>query len=183
MKRLAAILFTGVFLFNWFGYRLLTDYLQHRSDTRLEAKLDRNEYDAASLVEMRVPLNIPYQTSSSDFERIDGEITINGIHYKYVKRKIENGQLVLLCLPNHTRTQLESAKDNYFKLVNDLQHPSQSKYPGQGHTVKNPVTEYCQQQNNWAIGSWLFNRPEHIRSSVTLPSSPFITLPARPPEC
>ena len=183
MKRLAAILFIGVFMFNWLGYRLLTDYLQHRSDTRLEAKLDRNDYDASRLIEMKVPLNIPYQTSSSDFERIDGEIEIDGIHYKYVKRKIENGQLVLLCLPNDTKTKLESAKDDYFKLVNDLQHPSQNKNPGQGHTVKNPVTEYWQQSNNWSINAWLTDSRDYTRRNMVLPSSPIITTPAQPPEC
>lgn len=118
MKKLAAILLIGVFFFNWFGFRLLTGFMQHRADQHLEAKLDRNDYDERLLLEMRVPLNMPYQTASSGFERIDGEIEIDGIHYKYVKRKIENGELVLLCLPNQAKMRIQSARDEFFQLVN-----------------------------------------------------------------
>ena len=150
MKRAAAILLLLIFLFNWFGYRLLSDYLQHRSDTRLELQLDQQQYNEASLIEIRVPLNMPYQTVSSNFERYDGEIEFDGIHYKYVKRKVEKGELVLLCLPNENRMRLQSARDEFFKLVNDLQQSSQEKNPASG-SIKNPVTEYWQQQNNWQL--------------------------------
>ena len=64
MKRAAAILLLIIFLFNWFGYRLLSDYLQHRSDTRLESQLDQNQYNEASLIEIRIPLNMPHQRLS-----------------------------------------------------------------------------------------------------------------------
>src|SRR5688572_8694630 len=101
--------------------------MQHRADQTLEAQFDRNDYDEAQLLEMRVPLNMPYQTYSSGFERIDGEIEVDGIHYKYVKRKIENGELVLLCLPNQAKMQIESASNAFYKLVNDLENPLQNK--------------------------------------------------------
>lgn len=183
LKRVAAILLMSVFLFNWFGYRLLTDYWQQKADTKLEARLDKNDYDESSLIEMRVPLNMPYQISSSSFERFDGEIEIDGIHYKYVKRKIENGQLVLMCLPNQTKMKLESAKDDFFKLVNDLQHPSQTKNPADGHASKNPVTEYWQQQNNWSVEQFAVLHTPLVNAFAALPSSPIITTPAQPPEC
>jgi hypothetical protein len=182
LKRIAAILLIGVFFFNWFGYRLLTNYLQQKADATLEAQLDRNNYDESSLVEMRVPLNMPYNVSSSDFERVNGEIEINGIHYKYVKRKVEDGQLVLMCLPNDTKMQLESAKDDFYKLVNDLQHPSQSKSPDT-HTAKSPVTEYWQQQNNWNIEQFAVVTSIRLNNALALPISPVITTPAQPPEC
>lgn len=183
LKRIAAILFMCVFLFNWFGYRLLTDYWQQQADSKLEARLDLNDYDEQSLVEMRVPLNMPYQLSSSEFERIDGEIEIDGIHYKYVKRKIENNQLVLMCLPNQTKAQLEAAKDDFYKLVNDLQNPSQTKNPD-GHTSKSPVTEYWHQQNNWSIQQqFAVEQSPLLNQMAALPAIPVMNTPAQPPEC
>jgi hypothetical protein len=184
MKRAAAILLLIIFLFNWFGYRLLSDYLQHRADTQLESQLDQDQYNEASLIEIRVPLNMPYQSVSSNFERYDGEIEFNGIHYKYVKRKVENGELVLLCLPNENRMRLQNARDEFFKLVNDLQqHSSQNKNPTPG-SVKNPVTEYWQQQNNWHLNA-LAAQQHHYTSSCTaiIPLSPLLAIPAQPPEC
>ena len=183
MKRAAAILLLFIFLFNWFGYRLLSDYLQHRADTQLESQLDQHQYNEASLIEIRVPLNMPYQNVSSDFERYDGEIEFNGIHYKYVKRKVTNGDLVLLCLPNENRMRLMNARDEFFKLVNDLQNPSQDKNPTPANAVPNPVTEYWQQQNNWQLEALTLQQRQYTSYAIVIPSSPLITTPAQPPEC
>lgn len=184
MKRVAAILLLLLFLFNWVGYRLLSDYLQRRADTRLEAQLDQHQYNESSLIELRVPLNMPYQTASSNFERYDGEIEYNGTHYKYVKRKIENGQLVLLCLPNETKMRLQSARNEFFKLVNDLQRSSsQSKNSTPAAEIINPVTEYWQQQNNWCIQPLAVIHGHYTLSNELLPSSPSGTTPAQPPDC
>jgi hypothetical protein len=183
VKRAASILLLLIFLFNWFGYRLLSDYLQHRADTRLEAQLDQQQYNEASLIEIRVPLNMPYQSISSGFERYDGEIEYNGIHYKYVKRKVENGELVLLCLPNENRMRLQNARDEFFKLVNDLQHNSQSKNPIPGSSIKNPVTEYWDQQNNWQVEALTAQGHQYTGYTNVIPSFPLLTTPAQPPEC
>jgi hypothetical protein len=182
MKRAAAILLLIIFLFNWFGYRLLSDYLQHRADTRLESQLDQNQYNEASLIEIRIPLNMPYQNVSSDFERYDGDIEYNGIHYKYVKRKVANGELVLLCLPNENRMRLQNARDEFFKLVNDLQN-APDKSPVPSHTVKNPVTEYWQQQNIWHFEALAAQQHHYASYTTVIPPSPPITTPAQPPEC
>jgi hypothetical protein len=169
-----------LFMFNWFGYRLLSDYMQYQADTKLEAQLDRDQYDASRLIEMRVPLNMPYQLNSTDFERYDGEIEIDGIHYKYVKRKVEDGQLVLLCLPNDSKTQLQNASNDFFKLVNDLQT---GKHNHQEHSIKNPITEYWQQVNHWAIERPVSTTNLFAIYTDQLPSFPSITTPAQPPEC
>ena len=181
MKRAAAILLLFIFLFNWFGYRVLSDYLQHRADTQLESQLDQHQYNEASLIEIRVPLNMPYQNISSDFERYDGEIEYNGIHYKYVKRKVANGELVLLCLPNENRMRLQNARDEFFKLVNDLENsPNESSTPA--GVIKSPVTEYWQQQNNWQFEALAAQQHHYTSYTVVIPSSPPITTPAQPPE-
>jgi hypothetical protein len=183
VKRAAAILLLLIFLFNWFGYRLLSDYLQHRADTQLEAQLDQQQYNEASLIEIRVPLNMPYQSISSNFERYDGEIEFNGIHYKYVKRKVENGELVLLCLPNENRMRLQNARDEFYKLVNDLQHNSQSKNSTPGSSIKNPVTEYWDQPNNWQVEALTAQLHQYTGYTKVIPLFPLLTTPAQPPEC
>jgi hypothetical protein len=180
LKRAAAILLLLLFLFNWFGYRLLSGYLQSQADAHLEAQLDQEQYDPSQLIEMRVPLNMPYQLNSTDFERYDGDIEIDGVHYKYVKRKVENGQLVLLCLPNETKMRIQGAREEFFKMINDL--PSQGK--GADHSIKNPVTEYWQQENeDWTLQSLLIRHPSFALDNTIIPTSPAINTPAQPPEC
>jgi hypothetical protein len=130
LKKIASILLLGILLFNWCGYRWVINLVQQQADTNLEARLDRNEYDESQLIEIKVPVNMPYQTDWAGFERCDGEIEVNGIHYKYVKRKVQDGQLVLKCIANQTRQRLESAKDDLFKISNDLQQDNAAKKSG-----------------------------------------------------
>ena len=122
----------------------MINVMQQQADTKLEAKLDRNDYDESQLFEIRVPVNMPYQTNWADFERFDGEIEVNGVHYKYVKRKIEDGQLILKCIPNQTKQRLESAKDEIFKSTNDLQQDNAAKKSGTpvSAPVKNTLSDY-----------------------------------------
>jgi len=122
------------------------DWYQQRSDKTLEARLDKNDFNEASLIELKVPLNLPYQTDWSDFERYDGEVTVDGQHYKYVKRKVQDGMLVVKCIPNENKHRIETARDQFFQLANDLQKNDGSKNSGspKHSTVKNNITE-CEQ--------------------------------------
>jgi hypothetical protein len=183
LKQLAAILLLGILFFNWFGYRLLADLLQQKADIELEARLDQHDYDEAQLIEMRVTLNLPYQTNWTDFERVDGEIEINGIHYKYVKRKVQDGQLVLLCLPNETKMRLQTARDDFFKLVNDLQHPSQGKKSDNGRSFTNFSTEYWSEKNDWSFAALLYQPPYYHPNNTVLKTVSFTFTPEQPPEC
>jgi hypothetical protein len=148
LKKIASILLLGILLFNWCGYRWVLNWMQQQADTRLEAKLDRNDYDESQLIEIKIPLNMPYITSQASFERCDGQVEVNGKHYNYVKRKIDNGMLVLKCIPNETTQRLQSARDNFFKLVNDLQqdHPSKKSSDGNTSAAKNMGSDYDDQQ-------------------------------------
>lgn len=113
----------ALLFFNWYGYRIVIGMLAKDADRQLETRLDNNDYHESQLVEFRIPLNIPYQPSESPFERCYGEIEIAGKYYTYVKRKIENGQLILKCITNNTKEQIKAAGNDYFKRINGLQQP------------------------------------------------------------
>ena len=128
VKQLAAILLIGILFFNWYGYQLLTAYWQHKAENTLVARLDRHEYDDTQLISIKVPLTtLDYYNNSTTFERVNGQIDINGVHYNYVKRRIFNNSLELLCIPNTTATNLQKAKNDFFRQVNDLQQQNQGK--------------------------------------------------------
>ena len=111
--------------FNWVGYRLLTGFMESKADIALEAKIDNSDYDESSLIEIRVPLNAPYLSdNSTEFERYDGELELDGVHYKYVKRKVVNGELVLLCLPNKSKTELQNSR-----VLREILFPPQPSSP------------------------------------------------------
>ncbi len=101
--------------------------MQHKTNQNLEALLDNNSYDEAELTELKIPVHLPYQNSWTAFERYNGEIELNGTMYKYVKRKLANDTLYLMCIPNTKKMHLETAKNDFFKISNDLTQNNNSK--------------------------------------------------------
>lgn len=126
------------------GYRFVFNYAQQQSDQTFIANLDNDNYNEAELLTIKVPISIPYQNDRQNFERVDGEINYQGKFYKYVKRKIEDGQLVLLCLPDQNKMRLQSAKDDFFKTANDLVQNNQSKKSDHSKSTsfKNLASDY-----------------------------------------
>lgn len=127
MKKITAIFFLILFSFNWFGYRLAYDYMQKQANKQLEVSLDNNDYNESQLIVIKVAVNLPYQTSWSSYERYNGEIQLNGVKYKYVKRKLANDTLYLKCIPNTKEMMLQTAKNDFFRLSNNLLQNSNSK--------------------------------------------------------
>ena len=121
----------GVLFFNWYGYQLLSSYLETRANKQLEARLDENKYDESQLISIKIPsTHLSYYNPSSEFQRVDGQIEVGGVEYKYVKRRLFNDSMELLCIPNHTAMHLQTARNEFFKLVNDLQQHNGGKRSG-----------------------------------------------------
>ena len=132
-------------LFNLFGYHMVIDLLQQKADTKLEALLDNSIYDESQLVEIRIPMNMPYQQRYTEFERHYGEIEIEGKSYTYVKRKIEGDMLILKCIANQSKEELKNIKNDWTKANSsaDMDHPG--KNPPQKSFAKNSLGEYDDQ--------------------------------------
>jgi hypothetical protein len=145
-----SILLLGLFLFNCFGYKLLISYFENKADQQLEQQLDDNNYDESQLISIKVPVTyLPYYNNSKTFERIDGQIEIHGTPYKYVKRRIYNDSLELLCIPNATAMKLQTTRNEIFKFVNDLQtgkksesHPHSLKVPSINDYISNDLLQF-----------------------------------------
>ena len=160
------------------------DFMQREANDRLEVRLDNDDYDEANLVELKVPVNLPYQANWKSYQRYDGEIEINGIHYKYVKRKLANDTLYLKCIANKNEMRLQSARDEFFKITNDLEQTGHSKKPDNAKPVmKNLPTVYngssfCSAPSSpFTVNQqiWMKTIPEKIVSSPH-------TIPGQPPD-
>jgi hypothetical protein len=174
-------LLLSLLLFNWIGYRLISGLMEQQVSQALEAKIDRQDYVESDLIEMRVALNLPYQNDQAEFERITGEIEIGGKHYKYVKRRIERGELVVMCLPNQTKTKIENTRDDYFKMVNDLQNGAEKKSE-KSSSYKGFFNEYRDVANNWLIAAPTMMSPLTGDNEPLLLSRLVDLLPGQPPE-
>ena len=125
MKRLLAIFFLSVFLFNIGGYYLAFWSIRVHAKKELLNRLDAEQYDASALTVLAIPLSLPYPVQQSDYERVDGELEYQGEYYKLVKQKIENDTLFVVCIKDTDEKKLSIALSDYAKVANDL--PTQSK--------------------------------------------------------
>lgn len=143
MKKLAAILLLGIFVFNLFGYRLWVSYKVNAASQSLQTALDKNNYNEDELIAVKKPINLPYYNNTKEFNRADGEIEIDGVYYKYVKYRVYNGYLEMLCLPNTQKTKIKKAKDEFYKVVADIQkNASEKNKSNSGNTLKKMLSEF-----------------------------------------
>ena len=158
------------------------DALQQKANKQLVSKIDKADYDESNLITVKVSLSMPYLTNWNDFKRTDGEITLNGKIYHYVKEKVFNGELILMCLPDEKKMNLQTAKNDFFKTQNDLQNNT-SKHSGENsHVVKFAVSDYIKTENsvntlaeNNNINFYTDNYFAHLQSGE-------IFIPEQPPK-
>jgi hypothetical protein len=184
VKRIAAILLLGLLLFNWIGYELYTAVLQNDADKTMVANIDENNYSDADLISIKVPaVHLSSYVNSKEFQRVDGQIEIGGIQYNYVKRRFAEDSLELLCIPNKTATSLQTAKNEFFKLVNDLQHPGQSKKSDQHNSsFKGFNAEYYAYQQAIAIPDLTLISLKATDHYLLQIPSVFLTRAGQPPD-
>jgi hypothetical protein len=180
LRTFAAISFLFILLFNLCGYKLVIHYLQQGTDRQLVQQLDRENYNEADLIAVKTPITLPYYANSPTYERVDGTIEVAGIEYNYVKRRIFNDSLELLCLPNTAKQQLKAAEKDYDGLAHGWTASESAKKAA--NVFKTLLTEYCENYTSFTL-------PAANAASVQHPLAPRCHLPAahlfkqeQPPE-
>jgi hypothetical protein len=148
------------------------------------ASLDENNYNDADLISFKVPaVHLSSYVNSKEFQRVDGTININGVQYNYVKRRYSEDSLELLCIPNKTSTSLQNAKNEFFKLVNDLQHPGQSKKSDQHNTTfKGFNADYYAETKSVSFSALIQLRQKTADRYLLKISTVYLTKAGQPPD-
>jgi hypothetical protein len=180
VKTIAAILLTGILLFTWGGYRPLLHYLQQANETAITNAIADEQF-SAELVSIKVATQLPpYAADSRSFEWIKGEVEVAGHYYQYVKRRIFKDSIEYLCIADQGRKQIENARENFFRLCNDL---STSKKTDSPQTVVKPFsfeTTVASAYANHPVVTSLQTRFRFVNESFS--SSIYHTTPEQPPE-
>lgn len=181
MRKLAAIILLLLLVFNFCGYRLIFSYLEDKATDRLVQRIDAGRYDESSLVEIKIPMQLPYYSNWSDYQPYYGETEWEGKKFQFVKRKLVNDTLYLLCINDTEKNSLESAKHDYFKSVSSLQHDAQNS-DNQPASVKLMLSEYVGSDDfRNDLGSSLVDQKTFVPDQFLIPQFDPLT-PAQPPE-
>jgi hypothetical protein len=180
LRKLAAILLLVLLGFTQVGYKLYFHFAFQQSDHSILARIEAENYKEEDVITITAPLSLPYHTDWPEFERVNGEITIEGKVYKYIKRRIVNGQLVLQCLRDENKGVLTKVKNDFIQSSTDLPVNATDKKPphSKSFSLKNIGTEYISQKENWLVA--FYTVPLHTPRPVN--EMIFSSLPADPSE-
>ena len=154
-------------------------YLQKANETTLAVQLDMGQYNETELISIKTPLNLPYYTNSENYERVYGSIEIEGVGYEYVKRRIYNDSLELLCLPDKVHQKLESAKVDFFKMSSDIPGSSQNK---KNASFKNVLPEFCEAMAIFSLRPAYKTGNEYFIFATQILPTTFSLVEEQPPE-
>lgn len=141
----------SIHLFNTAGYTLLFSYIIQKSDLALIDRLNNKQYRTEELIEIKIPLHLPYAAERPEYERVNGQVELNGVHYQYVKTKFVKDTIYLLCIYNERKTRLDDARSGYAKQLNDF--PAENS---NGNSIKKC---YSGSEYHTAISFYILNSP------------------------
>jgi hypothetical protein len=127
-------------------------------------------------------MSVPYYTGTAGFEYTRGEVTLNGIIYRYVKKRCINDTLEMYCIPHMQKMELLTARDMFVKLSANYLQPVKptEKVPGKINVKPFVFEGFANSRAAWfrpAAPALRFVPESQIHY---LP--PFLQLPAIPPE-
>lgn len=157
MKKITAILFLGIMLFNGFGYRIVSNYFDQKAADKLVNLIEENNYNESELISIKTPINLPYYANNPKFERVDGEMVIDGIVYQYVQRRVYNDSVEIRVLPNQDRLHIKNAREDFYKLAADLEQkgPDKKSLPINKSNAKLISFDYIAQDHKWSLTNWV----------------------------
>ena len=167
-------------VFNLVGYRWLFTAIEKKATANLEQKISSREYSEEQLVEIRIPLNMPYY-SDKDYEEVYGETDFKGEHYRYVKRKVSGNTLYLMCLPNKEKTSITNAKNEFTKAVNDIPANNQGSQQKSG-LVKLLTTEFQVNETTFDINNYSISSLSFVSRNANVKDLFIPLTDAQPPE-
>lgn len=183
MKKLAAIVLLAIFTFNIAGYQLLYNLLASKSDATLELALDAKNYNDQDLISIKQPTNLPYYNNSKTFQRIDGEVEIDGAKYKYVKCRIYNDSLEMLCIPHVAKMKINAAENAYAKVANDFQQDDSKKKSGSStKSFQKTMSEYETLNLSNAAGSFCIINNTFVSFNTLIENNRFFNMVEQPPD-
>jgi len=177
VKKFLAIVILAVHLFNLGGYNLLYQYLIYKNDSNLHARLE-NVSDR-DLLEIKIPLRLPYVTDRLDYEQIDVQMEVDGISYNVIKRKIVRDTLYLKYLPDLAKTSLNKSKTAFEK---DIHQSPLDKKSESGNKKNTHSPEYTFQENLFFFSSGELQLKDTAHELIARIGNQSPEAPFTPPE-
>jgi hypothetical protein len=178
LKKVISIVVLLVFLFNVGGYYIVFWGLRFEADNELTARIDADHYKPSEIIEIKIPVTLPYPIQQDGYKRIDGRFEYRGEFFKLVKQKLQNDTLSIVCIRDHEGKKLENTMNEYVKLANSLPATNQKAL----NILAKLLKDFCKQvdprilrYNDFAMRLFFADLSEILQC-------PLIAVPGPPPR-
>ncbi len=117
-KTIAIVLLTVQF-YNLGGYVALFKYFIYRADKFNEQQISKDRYKEADLVEVKIPVHLPVLGNWIGYQTISGSVQLEQNSYNYVRMKVTQDTLYVMCIPNYKTTRLNKANIIFAREVSE----------------------------------------------------------------
>lgn len=98
--------------------------LRFHTDQELSQRVAANLYHDDEILELKIPVTLPYPLQDQGFQPVDGRFEHRGQHYKLIKHKFENDTLYVVCIRDIGTRQLVNTMQNYVEMANGFEGTS-----------------------------------------------------------
>jgi len=149
MKRLFSFFFLLLILLNTVGYYEVLLFMEKQNYAEAVQKISGNENEIAGNLLLKIPLASRFNEDDDEYRKAQGEITVEGELYHFVKQKLYQDTLYIICLRDTKTSEVREALADLSKTMADQNHKSGStqkgvdvsfaKYYTLSATVKEPI--------------------------------------------
>jgi hypothetical protein len=139
VKPIYSLFFLLLILLNTFGYYEVLVTIEKQNHHQAVAKIDENQNEISGNLLLKIPVSLPYSHNDSEYKRVYGEIIVEGQVYHYVKQKLYNDTLYVVCLKDVKSTAVRNAIADYSSKFSD-QAKSERTHKGQITTLAKVYT-------------------------------------------
>ena len=158
--------------------------MEMETGVQLSQQIGDSQYDETQLVSLKVPVTyLPYYQNSKEFEYVDGSIEIQGVRYRYVKRRIYNDSLEVMCIPDAAAVRLRQVNTAFFRFANGLCNGGQDRKQGAHSVLSHPLSpEYYPVRQSFLPHQPAFYKAKTRTVDDMSLLSRFRPVPYNPPE-
>ncbi|AYB31583.1 hypothetical protein [Chryseolinea soli] len=130
MKRLFSFFFLLLILLNTIGYYEVLLFMERQNYDQAVQKISGNENEISGNLLLKIPLASRFNEDDREYRKAQGEITVEGELYHFVKQKLYQDTLYIICLRDTKTSEVRDALSDLSRTMADQNHKSGNTQKG-----------------------------------------------------
>jgi len=124
MKRLFSFFFLLLILLNTIGYYEVLLFMESQNYDKAVQKISGNENEISGNLLLKIPLASRFNEDDREYRKAQGEVVVEGELYHFVKQKLYQDTLYIICLRDAKTSEVREALSDLSKTMADQNHKS-----------------------------------------------------------